>query len=105
MSGANPQHGTGPAREPVAWCWCYCCRRRLEVFRPETESFVCCGRTWALGDAQPRALHEGLGAEVETLRILAYEAASFLARWQGRRPKGLKRVLERIAAARAREKS
>jgi hypothetical protein len=88
----------------LAWCWCYCCKRRLEVhasaIRSKAEAtFMCCGRTWKLDEPQPRALHEGQAAEVENLRELVSLGASALARWQGRRPKGLKALCARLEAA------
>lgn len=103
---ANLQHGVGPERREVAWCWCYCCKRRLVLFevRPgsfrEEGPFSCCGRTWARGEPQPRALHEHLEAEVETLRTLVDEARVFLAGWQGRRPRGLTALVARVVRAR-----
>lgn len=92
------------SKKLLAWCWCYCCKRRLEVHvsavRSKAEAtFMCCGRTWKLDDPQPRALAEGLLAEVEDLRELAALSASALARWQGRRPKGLKALCARLEAA------
>lgn len=90
----------------LAWCWCYCCKRRLEVhvsaIRSKAEAtFMCCGRTWKVDETQPRALHEGQAAEVENLRELVSLSASALARWQGRRPKGLKWLIERMVKAEA----
>ncbi len=77
-----------------AWCWCYCCQRRLEASRH--GGFACCGRHWKVEDSQPRPRHEVFEVDAEVLGALAVRSLAFLARWPGRRPHGLKALVETL---------